>query len=255
MKIMKVNVNHKNRSWKIKDKFGDKSNPDIPPYSSFVLALSLTPTSPIFFTCLLFSMVWFNSERFQRQPWRWSLFLAQNENYFLFEILLDLNQVVPDHLADKRMIRWCIRLTRLTFVCEVIRYRLVQVRQNLKKKKKKDLPGWRLTIAFLHLFLFHSLLPLTSILSQNKNQSKTFFCLVRAVKILGTGPDKLIYACLGGSHLVDSAPLTTCRLSEAIGSWSLQHAVRAQENRRIFFLHYNFLFARKTAGKKPQTWA
>ena len=34
------------------------------------------------------------------------------------------------------MVRWCIRRTRLTLVCEVIRYRLVQVRQNLKKKKK-----------------------------------------------------------------------------------------------------------------------
>ena len=32
-----------------------------------------------------------------------------------------------------RMVRWCIRLTRLTLVCEVIRYRLVQIRQNLKK--------------------------------------------------------------------------------------------------------------------------
>ena len=32
-----------------------------------------------------------------------------------------------------RMVRWCVRLTRLTLVCEVIRYRLVQVRQNLKK--------------------------------------------------------------------------------------------------------------------------
>ena len=32
------------------------------------------------------------------------------------------------------MVRWCIRLTRLTLVCEVIRYRLVQVRQNLKKR-------------------------------------------------------------------------------------------------------------------------
>ena len=31
------------------------------------------------------------------------------------------------------MVRWCIRLTRLTLVCEVIRYRLVQVRQNHKK--------------------------------------------------------------------------------------------------------------------------
>ena len=33
--------------------------------------------------------------------------------------------------------RWCIRLTRLTLVCEVIGYCLVQVRQNLKNKKKK----------------------------------------------------------------------------------------------------------------------
>ena len=32
------------------------------------------------------------------------------------------------------MVRWCIRLTRLTLVCEVIRYRLVQVRQNQKKR-------------------------------------------------------------------------------------------------------------------------
>ena len=37
------------------------------------------------------------------------------------------------------MVRWCIRLTRLTLVCEVIRYRLVQlqVRQNHKKKRKR----------------------------------------------------------------------------------------------------------------------
>ena len=34
-----------------------------------------------------------------------------------------------------RMVRWCVRLTRFTLVCEVIRYRFVQVRQNLKKKK------------------------------------------------------------------------------------------------------------------------
>ena len=42
-------------------------------------------------------------------------------------------------------------LTRLTLVCEVIRYRLVQVRQNLKKESS----GWRPAIAFLCLFLFH----------------------------------------------------------------------------------------------------
>ena len=32
------------------------------------------------------------------------------------------------------MVQWCIRLTRLTLVCEVIRYRLVQVWQNLNKR-------------------------------------------------------------------------------------------------------------------------
>ena len=66
--------------------------------------------------------------------------------------------------------RWCIQLTRLTLVCEVIRYRLVQVRQNLKKKKKKNFSGRRPAIAFLYLFLFHSLLRLTSFLSQYKNE-------------------------------------------------------------------------------------
>ena len=69
---------------------------------------------------------------------------------YFFEILSDLNQAVPNHLADesqtrwpdtppdhphhRRMVRWCIRLTRLNLVCEVVRYRLVQVRQNLKKR-------------------------------------------------------------------------------------------------------------------------
>ena len=70
-----------------------------------------------------------------------------------FEILSDLNQAVPNHLADEsqtrqpdagrciightllRIVQWCIRLTRLTLVCEVIRYRLVEVRQNLKKEQ------------------------------------------------------------------------------------------------------------------------
>ena len=37
-----------------------------------------------------------------------------------------------------RMVWWCIRLMRLTLVCEVIRYRLVQVQQNLKKKKNPN---------------------------------------------------------------------------------------------------------------------
>ena len=42
------------------------------------------------------------------------------------------------HSAKDPVARWRIRLTRLTLVCEVIRYRLVQVlvqvRQNLKKE-------------------------------------------------------------------------------------------------------------------------
>ena len=68
----------------------------------------------------------------------------------------------------KRMVLWCIRLTCLTLVCEVIRYRLVQVRQNLKKKKR--LSSWWPAVAFLYLFLFHSLLRLTSFPSQYKNK-------------------------------------------------------------------------------------
>ena len=59
---------------------------------------------------------------------------------------------------------WCIRLTCLTLICEVFRYCLVQVWQNLRKR----LSGWRPAIAFLQLFLFHSLLRLTSFLSQNR---------------------------------------------------------------------------------------
>ena len=100
--------------------------------------------------------------------------------FFFFEILSYLNQAVPDHLANEsqtrqpdtspdhpqKMIRWCIRLTCLTLICEVIRYRLVQVWQNLKKKK--NFWGWRPAIAFLYLFLFHSLLCLSSFLSQYK---------------------------------------------------------------------------------------
>ena len=53
---------------------------------------------------------------------------------FFFEILSDLNQAVPSW----RMVRWCIRLTRLTLVCEVIRYRLAQVRLNLMIKKRSS---------------------------------------------------------------------------------------------------------------------
>ena len=41
--------------------------------------------------------------------------------------------------ANPTMVRQCIRLTRLILVCEVIRYRLVQVQQNLKKSLAKIL--------------------------------------------------------------------------------------------------------------------
>ena len=68
---------------------------------------------------------------------------SNRPEYLLFLVLSDLNQAVPNHLAGPssgwsggpvvRMVRWCIRLTRLTLVCEVIRYRLVQVRQNQKR--------------------------------------------------------------------------------------------------------------------------
>ena len=91
------------------------------------------------------------------------------------------------HHRTMRMVRWCVRLTRLTLVCKVIRYRSVQVRQNLKKKKKKTSRVGGPQSPFLYLFLFHSLLRL--ILSQNKNnnlssilhqalQSLTFFFLL-----------------------------------------------------------------------------
>ena len=49
----------------------------------------------------------------------------------LFEGLQNLNRAVPNHLAGespKDRYSWCIRLSRLNFDCEVIRYRLVQVR-------------------------------------------------------------------------------------------------------------------------------
>ena len=38
---------------------------------------------------------------------------------------------------------------------------------------KTKIPGWRPSIAFLYLFLFHSLLRLTSFLSENQNQFRT----------------------------------------------------------------------------------
>ena len=73
------------------------------------------------------------------------------------------------------MVWWCIQLTRLTLVCEVIRYHLVQARQ-ISQTRFFGLAR----ITFLYLFLFHSLLCLTSFLSQNKNfrvkSLKQFLC-------------------------------------------------------------------------------
>ena len=67
------------------------------------------------------------------------------------------------HRTILRMVRWCSRLTRLTFVCEVRRYRLVQ-----DKISNEKTSGWQPAIAFLYLFLFHSLLCLTFFLSRTK---------------------------------------------------------------------------------------
>ena len=50
-----------------------------------------------------------------------------------FEILSDLNQYTTGPSSSK-MVLWCIRLMRLTFACEGIRYHLVEVRQNLNKR-------------------------------------------------------------------------------------------------------------------------
>ena len=66
--------------------------------------------------------------------------------------------------TGQRMVLWCIWLSRLTLVCEVIRCHLVQVRQN----QKKDCSGWQPAIAFFYLFLFRSLLHLTYFFLQKK---------------------------------------------------------------------------------------
>ena len=51
---------------------------------------------------------------------------------------IEVAQVKVHHRPfSLKMARWCIRQAHLTLVCEVIRYHLVQVWQNLKKKKKK----------------------------------------------------------------------------------------------------------------------
>ena len=44
------------------------------------------------------------------------------------------------------------------------------------EKKKEDFSSWQPTITFLYLFLFHSVLCLTSFLSQNENQAWSLVC-------------------------------------------------------------------------------
>ena len=83
------------------------------------------------------------------------------------EILSDLTQQY--RITSQTMVMWCIRLTRLTLACEVIRSHWFK---SDKISKKKDFSGWRPAITFLYLFLFHSLLRLTSFLSPNKNRRK-----------------------------------------------------------------------------------
>ena len=53
-----------------------------------------------------------------------------------------------------RMVRRCIRLTRLTLICEVIRYRLVRVRQNLKKRLRVSGPQSPFSISSSFIFFF-----------------------------------------------------------------------------------------------------
>ena len=59
----------------------------------------------------------------------------------------------------RRMVRWCIRRTRLTLACELLRYRLVQVRKNLKKTFRVGSP----LITFLYVFLVCPIFRLTSL--------------------------------------------------------------------------------------------
>ena len=58
--------------------------------------------------------------------------LAKKKMFLCFRPILQFCKIEKNEVGH---FRWCIRLTRLTLVCEVIRYRLVQVRQNLKKNK------------------------------------------------------------------------------------------------------------------------
>ena len=70
----------------------------------------------------------------------------------------------------------CIQLTHLTLVCGVIRYRLVQVRQNLKNRtEKKTFRGWQPAGAFLYLFLFHSLRRLLPFFLNTQSKSITHY--------------------------------------------------------------------------------
>ena len=104
-----------------------------------------------------------------------------------------VNDITPHHqlnvsTADRmRMVRWCIWLmaTHLTIVCEVIRYRLVKVQQNLKRKKKTVRVGGLQTPSLSLPFSFYSLsyfLPF----SKQKSQQMLVFTQITILLILIT---------------------------------------------------------------------
>ena len=61
-------------------------------------------------------------------------------------------------ITSQTRVKRVSRIHHRTILKEVIRYRLVQ---SPTKSQKKDFSGWRPAIAFLYLFLFHSLLRLS----------------------------------------------------------------------------------------------
>ena len=64
-----------------------------------------------------------------------SLSHARFSKILLFSFFLLLKSNMFQDETKKRMVQWCIWLTRLALVCKVVRYRLVQTRQNIKKKQ------------------------------------------------------------------------------------------------------------------------
>ena len=81
--------------------------------------------------------------------------------------------------SDRRMVRWCIRLTRLTLVCEVIRYRLVQVRQNQKKASKRLSLSLPLSFSPSSYFLYFSIQKMKVIMAGSRRVFVLFLILGR----------------------------------------------------------------------------